>query len=126
MSIFNFEMLLGRIRQSETYEPVFDKPARIAQAGAMAELPALSLKNLQAVILDWAGTTVDYGCRGPARVFVESFAAHGLEVTEAEAREPMGMNKLDHVAGMRARPRIGQRWRTRDGAPRGGAGGEVV
>ncbi len=92
----------------------------------MAEFPALSLKNLQAVILDWAGTTVDYGCRGPARVFVESFAVHGLNVTEAEAREPMGMNKLDHVAAMLAMPRIGQLWTKLHGSPPDAAAAELV
>ena len=76
----------------------------------MAEFSTLSRRNLQAVILDWAGTTVDCGCRGPVRVFVESFAAHGLEVTEAEARGPMGMGKLDHVAAMLAMPRIRDLW----------------
>ena len=29
---------------------------------------------VRAVVLDWAGTAVDYGCRGPAAVFVEAFA----------------------------------------------------
>ena len=30
--------------------------------------------KLQAVILDWSGTTVDYGCVAPAKVFVDVFA----------------------------------------------------
>jgi len=29
--------------------------------------------KLQAVIFDWAGTTVDYGCFAPVTVFVEVF-----------------------------------------------------
>jgi phosphonoacetaldehyde hydrolase len=28
---------------------------------------------VQAVVLDWAGTAVDYGCMGPAAVFVDVF-----------------------------------------------------
>ena len=27
--------------------------------------------KIQAVLLDWAGTTMDYGCMAPAVVFVE-------------------------------------------------------
>jgi phosphonoacetaldehyde hydrolase len=30
---------------------------------------------VQAVVLDWAGTAVDYGCMGPAAVFVDVFKA---------------------------------------------------
>ena len=82
----------------------------------MTALSEFSCAKIQAVILDWAGTTVDCGCRGPVQVFVESFAAHGLEVTEAEARGPMGMGKLDHVAAMLAMPRIRECWRERHGS----------
>ena len=35
--------------------------------------------QLQAVIADWAGTTVDYGSRAPAMVFVEIFRRKGIE-----------------------------------------------
>lgn len=30
---------------------------------------------IQAVLLDWAGTTMDYGCMAPAVVFVEVTAS---------------------------------------------------
>ena len=76
----------------------------------MNHYPTSSFKTLRAVVLDWAGTTVDCGCRGPVRAFVESFAAHGLEVTEDEARGPLGMGKRDHVAAMLAMPRIRNLW----------------
>ncbi|MFN8371304.1 MAG: hypothetical protein U0694_00280 [Anaerolineae bacterium] len=33
--------------------------------------------SLQAVIFDWAGTTVDYGCFAPVAVFIEVFAQMG-------------------------------------------------
>ncbi len=36
---------------------------------------------LQAVIFDWAGTTVDYGSRAPAMVFVEVFRRQGVEIS---------------------------------------------
>ena len=50
--------------------------------------------RLRAVLLDWAGTAIDHGSRAPARVFVEVFAAVGIELTESEARGPMGLREL--------------------------------
>ena len=73
--------------------------------------------DLQAVVFDWAGTTVDFGCQGPVRAFMESFAAFGVEVSPAEAREPMGMGKREHVAVMCAMPRIAYLWHSRHGRP---------
>lgn len=67
--------------------------------------------DLEAVVFDWAGTTVDYGCQGPIQAFMESFAALGVEVNLDEARESMGMRKRDHVAAMLAMPRIARLWR---------------
>src|SRR5262249_32353194 len=67
----------------------------------------------RAVILDWAGTTVDYGSRAPAEVFVEIFHRKGIEITVAEARGPMGMAKRDHLASIAALPRVAELWRER-------------
>jgi phosphonoacetaldehyde hydrolase len=53
--------------------------------------------TVRAVIFDWAGTTVDYGCCAPAGVFVRAFGAHGLEVSVEQARGPMGVHKREHV-----------------------------
>lgn len=52
---------------------------------------------VQAVIFDWAGTTVDHGSCAPAGVFVQAFALHGLQVSVAQARGPMGIHKREHV-----------------------------
>lgn len=68
--------------------------------------------KVQAVILDWAGTTVDYGSRAPAGVFVEVFARQGVEISLAEARIPMGMQKRDHIRVLTEMPAIAQRWET--------------
>lgn len=32
-----------------------------------------SLKQIEAVVFDWAGTTVDFGCFAPVQAFVEVF-----------------------------------------------------
>ena len=53
--------------------------------------------KLKAILLDWAGTTMDYGCYAPAVVFLEVFKRQGVEITMPEAREPMGAHKKDHI-----------------------------
>ncbi|MEI8370963.1 MAG: phosphonoacetaldehyde hydrolase [Planctomycetia bacterium] len=67
-------------------------------------------RRILAVLLDWAGTAIDHGSRAPARVFVEVFAAVGIELTESEARGPMGLAKRDHVAAILALPRVDELW----------------
>jgi len=52
---------------------------------------------LKAVILDWAGTTLDYGCFAPAVVFAEVFKRQGVPITTEQAREPMGAHKKVHI-----------------------------
>jgi phosphonoacetaldehyde hydrolase len=66
---------------------------------------------LKAVILDWAGTTVDYGSRAPAVAFVEIFKRQGVALTLEEARGPMGMAKKDHIRELIRVGVIAQRWR---------------
>lgn len=67
---------------------------------------------LLAVLFDWAGTTVDYGSRAPAAVFVEIFRRKGVPISTAEAREPMGRAKRDHIATIAAMPRVEALWRS--------------
>jgi len=68
-----------------------------------------------AVILDWAGTTVDFGSCGPAAVFQRIYASRGVPITAAEAREPMGRAKRDHIAAIAAMPRVATAWQERYG-----------
>ncbi len=62
----------------------------------------------EAVILDWAGTTVDYGCFAPVQAFVEVFKEYGIEPTMEETRKPMGMMKWEHIRTMLQMNRIRQ------------------
>ncbi len=71
----------------------------------------MDLSAIQAVVFDWAGTAVDYGCCAPAGVFVEVFSRYGVDVTQAEAREPMGQHKRDHIQAVLAMPAVAARWR---------------
>ena len=45
---------------------------------------------LKAVLLDWSGTTLDYGCCAPAVVFMEVFRRHKVPINIKQARIPMG------------------------------------
>jgi phosphonoacetaldehyde hydrolase len=68
------------------------------------------LSQIKAVILDWAGTTVDHGSRCPTQVFQEIFKRRGVEITSAEARGPMGRAKHEHIALIAALPRVAAIW----------------
>ncbi len=66
--------------------------------------------KIQAVVFDWAGTTVDYGCIAPVAIFIEVFKKRGIEITLAEAREPMGLQKRDHIVAICNMPRVANLW----------------
>lgn len=68
------------------------------------------MKDIEGVIFDWAGTTVDYGCFAPVQAFVEVFKHFGITPTMEEVREPMGMLKIDHIRAMLQMPRIKACW----------------
>ena len=72
--------------------------------------PAPYRGRIQAVIFDWAGTTVDYGCCAPAGVFVRVFAQEGVVVTPAQARGPMGLMKRDHIRAILQLEPVAQQW----------------
>ena len=48
------------------------------------------MSRFDAVIFDWAGTTVDYGCFAPVQAFAEVFHGFGMEVTMEETRKRWG------------------------------------
>ncbi|MBD3266060.1 phosphonoacetaldehyde hydrolase, partial [bacterium] len=70
---------------------------------------------LKAAILDWAGTTVDYGCFAPANVFIEGFKKQGIEITIEQARGPMGMHKKDHIRAITQMQDVKKQWQTAHG-----------
>jgi phosphonoacetaldehyde hydrolase len=71
--------------------------------------------RLQAVILDWAGTTIDFGCCAPAVAFVDTFARQGVALTVEQARGPMGTAKRRHIELLLELEPVAQRWRERHG-----------
>lgn len=67
-------------------------------------------RKIEAVIFDWAGTTVDYGCFAPVQAFTEVFKEFGVTPTMEEVRKPMGMLKIDHIRTMLGMERIQKCW----------------
>ena len=66
--------------------------------------------KLKAVILDWAGTTMDYGCYAPAVVFVEVYKRKGVPISMEEARIPMGAHKKVHIRKISQLDSVSERW----------------
>ena len=75
-------------------------------------------RQVKAVVLDWAGTTLDFGSCAPMGSFVEVFRQFGVEISVAEARGPMGLPKRAHVSALLADSDIAKRWsKAHGGAP---------
>lgn len=73
----------------------------------MTSIPETGLK---AVVFDWAGTMIDFGCRAPVIALQRVFDGAGVPVTEAEARADMGKSKRDHIRSLLAQHRIAEAW----------------
>ncbi len=58
--------------------------------------------HIPAVVLDWAGTMVDHGCRAPVAALQTVLGRHGLAISAAEARVGMGRPKRDHLRALLA------------------------
>ena len=67
------------------------------------------------VVLDWAGTTMDYGCYAPAVVFIEVYKRQGIEISMAQARTPMGLHKRDHIKAISQMEEVAQAWEEQHG-----------
>jgi phosphonoacetaldehyde hydrolase len=73
---------------------------------------------VQAVILDWAGTTMDFGCIAPAVVFARVFERQGVPISMEEARAPMGAYKRAHIEKITQMDGVRRRWQeTHDRLP---------
>ena len=71
----------------------------------------MSTRNaIKGVVFDWAGTIIDFGSLAPMGAFVQLFAKHGVTISIAQARVPMGLPKLAHIAQLGATPEIATQW----------------
>lgn len=66
--------------------------------------------KLNALVLDWAGTTVDFGSLAPARTLHRLFAHADIQLTDAEVRRDMGLPKKEHIRQLLSMPRISDAW----------------
>ena len=73
------------------------------------------MRKIECVIMDWAGTAVDYGCFAPVAAFVESFKAIGAPVSAAETRAHMGLTKIEEVRALFAIDHVGADFRAKYG-----------
>ena len=72
---------------------------------------------IEAVLLDWAGTTMDFGCMAPAVVFVEVFKRKKVPISVEEARAPMGAHKRVHIQRITELDSVRRRWQEAHGRP---------
>ena len=77
----------------------------------------MNFNGIQAVILDWAGTTVDFGSLAPVAALQLAFGASGVPITAAEARAQMGVLKKDQIRFICAGDRVSAEWTSRHGQP---------
>lgn len=70
---------------------------------------------IEAVLLDWAGTTMDFGCMAPAVVFMQIYDRKRVPISIEEARAPMGAHKKVHIRKISELESVRQRWRQSHG-----------
>ena len=70
---------------------------------------------LRAVLLDWAGTTVDHGSLAPVLALKALFARHGVVLRDAQVRQDMGLLKRDHIRALLAQPEVATAWQAAGG-----------
>lgn len=75
----------------------------------------MTSSSLHSVLFDWAGTLIDPGSIAPVVVFQKIFEHQGIPVTLAQAREPMGMGKREHIAAICRMPTVESAWKERYG-----------
>jgi phosphonoacetaldehyde hydrolase len=73
------------------------------------------VSRLEAVILDWAGTTVDFGSLAPVRAVTELFATRGVQISDADARRDMGLYKKDHIRRILELSHVKAAWEEQNG-----------
>jgi phosphonoacetaldehyde hydrolase len=77
----------------------------------------MNFNHIKAVILDWAGTTVDHGSLAPVVALERVFQANGVEISSAEARKDMGVLKKDQIRFILAGERVNLAWTAKHNRP---------
>lgn len=66
--------------------------------------------EIQMIVFDWAGTTVDYGSSAPYTVFDRIFTSAGIHLTKEEINRPMGMEKKAHIRELLSGESTNRQW----------------
>ena len=67
-------------------------------------------RHLRAVVLDWAGTAVDFGSIAPVEAFARAFRHFGLDVEAGDIRAFMGLSKREHTRELMRLEGLTSRW----------------
>src|SRR5262249_6501867 len=73
-----------------------------------------TVNRLEAVIFDWAGTTVDFGSIAPVEAITEAFATRGIQLSDSDVRRDMGLFKKDHIRRILQLPHVEAEWQQRN------------
>lgn len=76
---------------------------------------------VKAVVFDWAGTMIDFGCMAPVQALLDVFAGEGVTLSTEEVRRDMGKAKRDHLQSLLNYPDIAARWSASHGSAAGAA-----
>ena len=68
------------------------------------------MKRIEAVIFDWAGTTIDHGSLAPVRAVTELFERYGIMLRDTDVRRDMGLFKKDHIRRILQQPQVSIAW----------------
>ncbi len=68
--------------------------------------------SIRLVVFDMAGTIIDHGSVAPVVALIAAFRELGLELSVEDARGPMGLHKLDHIAAVLRMPTVISQWKT--------------
>lgn len=66
--------------------------------------------GVEAILLDVAGTCIDFGSCAPVEVFKELFKRKGVVVSSDDARKPMGTGKREHLRLMLQESELKEKW----------------
>jgi len=71
--------------------------------------------EVQAVLCDWAGTLIDFGCMAPVVMFIDAFKQAGVPISLEQARKPMGVPKRSHIQQILEMDTVRARWEKKFG-----------
>ena len=71
--------------------------------------------QINMVVFDWAGTTVDYGSCAPMDVFKMVFDEAGVNLSRQEINGPMGLEKKTHIRSLLSLKNANKQWNERYG-----------